>query len=466
LEGKLPAEAIRQQKNIMNGNLIIELYAPCRVNEGILKFSDDEIDTQLRIGKKSDHTISFFIPASGSGSRMFQFLYNYLESPDEQNTAMVERFLNSMEDFAFYNFLPFDLKQKIEKGSFDTREVVMYILNGSGLQLGQKPKGLIPFHSMGHFAINPIQEQILQGEDVDFNVEQMHFTIQQEFENEIKQSISNLRKFSGPGRSIGFSYQESSTDAYAFNPDGSPALGENGELIKRPAGHGALLDNLDLIQEDIILIKNIDNIQHWDHHSVSQRYWKLILSVLDNVQSEIHALLDDFDLQRFEQINSKYQLIHTSDIQNWTNDEIVHSLKAPIRVCGMVRNVGQPGGGPYWVKEKTKLTKQIVEKTQISSEQQSLMVKSTHFNPVMIALSSVDANGRKYDLKEFMDESKYFVVDKEYLGKKIRYCELPGLWNGSMSNWNTVFVEIPNEIFSPVKTVLDLLQTVHQPIKK
>jgi len=174
----------------MNGNLIIELYAPCRVNEGILKFSDDEIDTQLRIGKKSDHTISFFIPASGSGSRMFQFLYNYLESPDEQNTAMVERFLNSMEDFAFYNFLPFDLKQKIEKGSFDTREVVMYILNGSGLQLGQKPKGLIPFHSMGHFAINPIQEQILQGEDVDFNVEQMHFTIQQEFENEIKQMIS------------------------------------------------------------------------------------------------------------------------------------------------------------------------------------------------------------------------------------------------------------------------------------
>ncbi len=466
MEGKLPAEAIRQQKNTMNGNPKIELFAPCRVNEGILKFSNDEIDAQIRVGKKSDQTKSFFIPASGSGSRMFQFLYNYLESPDEHNTAMVERFLNSMEDFAFYNFLPFDLKQKIEKGSFDTREVVMYILNGSGLQLGQKPKGLIPFHSMGHFAINPIQEQILQGEDVHFTVEQMHFTIQKEFENEIKKSISNLRKFSGPGRSIGFSYQESSTDAYGFNPDGSPALDENGELIKRPAGHGALLANLDLIQEDIILIKNIDNIQHWDHHSVSQRHWKLILSVLDNVQSEIYALIDDFDLHRFEQLNSKYQLIHTSDIQNWTNNEILHSLKAPIRVCGMVRNVGQPGGGPYWVKEKNKLTKQIVEKTQISSEQQSLIVKSTHFNPVMIALATADANGRKYDLNEFMDESKYLVVDKEYIGKKIRYCELPGLWNGSMSKWNTVFVEIPNEIFSPVKTVLDLLQPVHQPIKK
>ncbi len=463
MKGILPAEAIKQQENIKKGNPKIELYAPCRLNEGILKFSDDEINQLLLKGLESNHTISFFIPASGSGSRMFQFLYSFLENPNEENTAMVEQFFNSMDRFAFHALLPFELRRSLESGNYDTKEVVMYILNGKGLRLGQKPKGLVPFHRMGHFVLNPIQEQILQGENVHFTVEQMHFTIQQEFKNELNESINNLRKFSGPGRKIGFSYQENDTDAFAFHADGSPAIDENGQLLKRPAGHGALLSNLNNIEEEIILIKNIDNIQHWDHHKISQRYWQLLLGVLDQARLGIIDLLREFDRTAFISLNEKYQFIHPQDLENWTDQKILEQLHCPLRVCGMVRNVGQPGGGPYWVKEKNVLSKQIVEKAQISSEQQPMMVKSTHFNPVMIALNTIDAQGKKHDLTQFIDEEKYFVVDKEHQGKKISYCELPGLWNGSMAKWNSIFIEIPNEIFSPVKTVLDLLQPVHQP---
>lgn len=465
MEIKLPAEAQKQQSKTAKGNPNIDLFAPCRLNDGILKFSDAEINNLLN--RLSDHknTISFFIPASGSGSRMFQFLYAYLEHPNEENTAMVEHFFNSMDRFAFYQLLSFELRQSINSGNYDTNEVVQYILNGQGLRLGQKPKGLVPFHSMGHFVLNPIQDQILQGENISFSVEQMHFTIQKEFEHEIEENINNLRKFTGPGRNIGFSYQETETDAFAFNLDGTIASNEKGELIKRPAGHGALISNLNNIKEDIILIKNIDNIQHWDHHQLSQRYWQLLLAVLCDVQSEIFRLIAKFNRVEFETLNKQYHLVHSDDLVSWSDDEIIERLKLPIRVCGMVRNVGQPGGGPYWVKESGKLTKQIVEKAQISTSQQSLMIKSTHFNPVMIALSTIDNEGNKHNLMDFVDEEKYFVVQKEYLGKPIKFCELPGLWNGAMSKWNSIFVEVPNEIFSPVKTILDLLQPIHQPVK-
>lgn len=463
MEVNLPAEAQKQQQNIKNGNPTIDLFAPCRIGEGILKFSDTERLHYARMAMKNKQSISFFIPASGSGSRMFQFLYAFLENPNEENTAMVEYFFSSMEHFAFYTLLPLELRQQISSGNYDTKDVVLYILNGQGMQLASKPKGLVPFHSMGNFVVNPFQEQILQGEHIHFTMEQIHFTIQKEFETEIQESIDNLRKFTGPGSNIGFSYQESNTDAYAFNSDGTPTLNEYLELVRRPAGHGALLTNLNKIKEDIILIKNIDNIQHWDHHHLSEQYWQLLLGLLQEAQLAIRSFQSSFDRAQFDLFNQTYQLFHSSELANWSDAELMHQLNNPLRVCGMVRNVGQPGGGPYWVREGERLSKQIVEKAQISNMQQSLMIKSTHFNPVMMALCTVDAEGNKLDLNQFVDPEKYFVVEKEYKGTPIRFCELPGLWNGSMSRWNTLFVEVPNEIFSPVKTVLDLLQPIHQP---
>ncbi len=465
MKGILPVPAQKQQENILKGNPIIQLFAPCRVSDGIYSPTEVEMAEFQKKGRNSQKTISFFIPASGSGSRMFQFLFSYLDHPNEENTAMVEHFFNSMDKFAFYTFLPNEMQKQINAGDYDTKEIVMFLLNVSGLQLAEKPKGLVPFHRLGQFALNPIQEQILQGENILSTIEQIHFTIQQKHENEINENILNLRKFSGPGKKIGFSYQESNTDAFAFNSDGTIAMDQEDELIKRPAGHGALLLNLNRIQEDVILIKNIDNIQHWDHHEVSERYWQILLGVLDDVQATIQSLIIAFDLTKFEELNQKYQLIQENDLKNWSQLEIIEKLKTPIRVCGMVRNIGQPGGGPYWVKEGEKLSKQIVEKAQISLDQQSLMIKSTHFNPVMIALGTKDYQGNQFDLENFVDESKYFIVHKEHLGKKISYCELPGLWNGSMSKWNTIFVEVPSEIFSPVKTILDLLQPLHQPKK-
>ncbi len=187
------------------------------------------------------------------------------------------------------------------------------------------------------------------------------------------------------------------------------------------------------------------------------------MGLLDEVKIKIDRLIQDFSREDFLHLNTAYQLFNTDESQEWSDEMIINVLDRPLRVCGMVRNLGQAGGGPYWVNNNGSISKQIVEKAQISQteSQQSLMIKSTHFNPVMMALSTFDSKGNKFDLRNYVDEEKYFIVEKEHRGRKIKYCELPGLWNGSMSDWNTLFVEIPNQVFSPVKTVLDLLQPSH-----
>ncbi len=452
-----------QRQKIKNGNPPLELVGPCRIEEGILKFSPTEMNDLITKALNSRKSISFFIPASGSGSRMFQFLHNYLTNPTEENSAMVEQFFNSMDKLAFYTILPISMRKKLEKGDYDLKEISDFIIGENGLGLGILPKGLIPFHKMGQFALNPFQDQILQGENVHPEVKMFHFTIQKVFESKVKESIENLRKFTGPGKPIYFSEQNPDSDSLAFD-DKLNLVEVNGEILHRPSGHGALLENLNTIQEDIILIKNIDNLQHFDYSENASQNWQLIIGLLDEVKTKIDELLENFSKELFIELNDKYQLFNSNEAEKWSNEKIINYLNRPIRVCGMVRNMGQTGGGPYWVNGQGCTSKQIVEKSQIAStdSQQSLMIKSTHFNPVMMALSTRDKDGNKYDLKDFVDDEKYFIVEKDHKGKKIKYCELPGLWNGSMANWNTLFVEIPNKVFSPVKTMLDLLLPAHQ----
>jgi hypothetical protein len=187
--------------------------------------------------------------------------------------------------------------------------------------------------------------------------------------------------------------------------------------------------------------------------------------VLNEFRTESEDIFNNPSLAKLSEFNKKYQLIPESELFQYTSDEEIKIfIDRPVRVCGMVRNQGQPGGGPFWIKEKGRVSKQIVEKAQIAgtSDQLGLLVKSTHFNPVMIAACQYDFHGKKYDLNEFVDFSKYFKVSKTHAGQNIGYIELPGLWNGSMAYWNTVFVEIPTEVFSPVKTILDLLEDAHK----
>jgi hypothetical protein len=268
----------------------------------------------------------------------------------------------------------------------------------------------------------------------------------------------------GQNFDVSFSEQSKETDSYAFLEDQSILKDDKGNAVTRPAGHGALLANLNALSEELIFVKNIDNVQHFSKSEMSVEALQMLGGILFEFRKQAKKLYAEPDEARLKELNETYQVFSDTDLTDQlSSDEIRAILNRPLRVCGMVKNEGQPGGGPFWVKENGKISKQIVEKAQISTtgEQFRLMVQSTHFNPVIMAVCPLSMEGEKLDLNDFKDASKYFIVNKTQHGKKIKYMELPGLWNGSMANWNTIFVELPSSVFSPVKTVLDLLGDQH-----
>ena len=461
----LSEKKFEQQKEKVFGNHPeVLLVAPCKFGDGIL-----QIDKTSQLGYIHKFDITklsscFFVPASGSGSRMFQFLYDFLEQPSEDNRSNVERFLNNISDFAFFQQIPIEIRKKIEAFELDLDEVVSYLLKSHGMGYGELPKGLIPFHKLDPFILTPFQEQVLQGVRVKNENVSFHFTIQSVFEEIIKNGINQAQSLTGQNYDVSFSVQDKSTNAIAFNSEKDPFVKEDGKVLDRPAGHGALLENLNKIESDFIFIKNIDNIQPFNKSDKAIAIWKFLGGLLLSFKEDAKKVYDNPTIEAFKLLNDKYQIVASKEIENDFSTEKIRSiLNRPARVCGMVRNEGQPGGGPFWVKDENGISKQIVEKAQITmkGEQYRLMVQSTHFNPVMIVASTKDFDGNKFDLTEFRDDSKYFVVKKKYKGQDIQFMELPGLWNGSMANWNSLFVEVPSQTFTPVKTVLDLLDRSH-----
>lgn len=452
-----------QRRKVFNDQSKVVLFAPCRIGEGILKLSEDEWKNASVTFKNSNTSPTYFIPASGSGSRMFAFLFDFLNQPNASDVSAIERFMNHIQEFAFYQLLPNELKTKIKDNAVEAEEIASYLLSESGLNFGNLPKGLIPFHYNEPFVLNPFQEHVLQGTRLSNGRAKFHFTIQPEFEEKIKNSITNLEGLTGKKYNVTYSSQSKESDAYAYTNQGELAK-DDGEVIRRPAGHGALLENLNQVESDIIFIKNIDNVQHFNASADSMETWSVLGGTLQKFRAELIELAKNPSRERLMDINSKYQFLSPTELNTTqTEQDILKVISRPVRVCGMVRNEGQPGGGPFWIEDNGVITKQIVEKAQISlhGEQFRLMIKSTHFNPVMIALSPKDLQGNLIDLTKYRDDSKYFIVNKTQKGQEIKYMELPGLWNGSMANWNTLFVEISQETFSPVKTVLDLLEEGH-----
>jgi hypothetical protein len=453
-----------QREKVFGEQPELKLVSPCKLGDGIINSDEEQRELLINKFENTDLKTTFFIPASGSGSRMFQFLFDFLEDPTEENTSQVERFLNYIEDFAFFNKLPFDFRKKIKNNDINLDEFVRFLLTGNGMGYGDLPKGLIPFHKNGPFVLNPYQEQLLQGLQVKEENTSFHYTIKADFEDKIDKELLSLQGVIGQDVEVHFSYQDAATDAIAFDEEKNPLLLENGEILTRPSGHGALLDNLNSITSDLIFIKNIDNVQHFAKSKVSQETWKYLGGMAIWFQERINKLIKSPSMEELIKLNNHYQFIHQNLISELTVEDIPNLLNRPFRICGMVRNEGQAGGGPFWVEEHGKISKQIVEKSQINlkGKQYRLMVQSTHFNPVVIVAVNKDSNGKQFDLREYSDESKYFVVNKKFKGKNISFSELPGLWNGSMAYWNTIFVEIPTKSFSPVKTVLDLLGKAHR----
>lgn len=468
----MEAKIKNQLDKIKNGNPTLNLLKPCRINDGINTLNQSENDFYKAIFNK-EHTskkVVFFIPASGSGSRMFSFLFDFIEKNDTAPHAtieFIEQFLNNIENFSFYNKLPETYKDDIRAGNIDIPSLIRFILFEEGLNFGQLPKGLVPFHLYGKFIINPFQEHILQGTKIAGEKAGFHFTINPDFENLISQSIKILHEITGIDFSYSFSNQDKSSHSIAFTPDNEPALNDLKEIILRPSGHGALLENLNQIDADIIFIKNIDNVQHFDKAETALDTKKALAGVLLKFQDDVFKLLRAIDGQNENwktllfAIQSNYKLNlpseKTEDIA-WVKS----FFDKPIRICGMVKNEGQAGGGPFWVKnENGEVTTQIIEKSQIAPNQLSIMLHATHFNPVDIVCGTKNYKNIQFDLTQFVNNDLYFIVHKSQKGQRIKYIEKPGLWNGAMYNWLTLFYEIDSKCFSPVKTVLDLLKPLH-----
>lgn len=470
----LNSELDQQKANLIAGNPTISLIKPCRIDDGILKIqaSTEETLADDFEKQKEQLNITFFVPASGSGSRMFNSLYDFLESDGDlkQTTyESIEKLLNRFKDFAIYNLLPRQFKLRIKNGTVDVKELVTFLLSGEGLDLGRLPKGLIPFHTYAKFMVTPFQEHIIQGAKIGGDNSNFHFTINRYFETKIERNLNILKEITGIDFNYTFSEQNKDTDAFTFDLNNTVITNKNGDFLKRPAGHGALIENLDMIDADLIFIKNIDNIQHYTKAQQSIKTKKVLGGQLIRFQKSSHELLNAIhqkssQIERLaSDINQGYQL-QLTNAQISNIDFLFDYFNRPIRICGMVPNEGQIGGGPFWIEGDNGIkSKQIIEKSQISGKGtiDSAYLKATHFNPVEIICAVKDYKNVKFNLRNYTNQEQFFLVSKTHEGKTIKYIEKPGLWNGGMYNWLTLFYEIDSNCFSPVKKLTDLLNPLH-----
>ena len=444
--------------------------------------------------KKDKLDIVKFVPASGAATRMFKFLHQFLDDYDpnaeslrvylkEGNHKELDAFLKSLKEFAFVSAVRKQIRKNFptyKHGKMGLRAHIFVnsMLSEKGLNFGNFPKGLIPFHKYSKYATTAFEEQLYEAAFYASSEDEayLHFTFSEQhlqyFKAEFEGVKRRVNKKTKTNFNISYSFQKKETDTIAVTNNNKPFRNKKGELIFRPSGHGALLENLNEVDADIIFIKNIDNVVTEKYVEEISLYKKLLAGKLLHLQNKIFkylelSLKDDLDNDVLKEV--KTFLWNELNIKNIPEDfdDIVEILNRPIRVCGVVKNTGDPGGGPFWVKDESgESTLQIVEMTQVNMQnprQQSIVNEATHFNPVDIVCGVRDFKGKKFDLKHFSDPKSGFISSKSVDGEPIKALELPGLWNGAMANWNTAFVEVPLTTFNPVKTVNDLLNIEHRP---
>ena len=488
----------RQLKQHKTGFPFADIQRTATPGDGIIVIDDDEKGKYLNIFNDALNEgldICKFVPASGAATRMFKDLYAFLETPVDDIPALAAKepytsFFKRIKDFAFYNdlkkYLPNDLDLSSASGM---KMIVEKTLTESGLNYGKKPKGVLKFHRYNGFERTPVEEHLLEAALYGRNNENksyIHFTVSKEheglFNDVLKNSKEKMEQQYGTTYEVSFSNQKPSTDTIAATPGNEPFRLGNGELLFRPGGHGALIQNLNDLDHDVIFIKNIDNVvpEHLSDDTVL--YKKLIAGILLDYRNRVFKILNKLDdLSTLESgINDGLEFIKDvlkRDVvyQNIKKDinrqervnRIREILNRPIRVAGMVKNEGEPGGGPFWVKSQTgTISLQVVESSQIdlnNDEKKALVAQSTHFNPVDLVCLTKDYKGNKFNLLDFVDPVTGFISEKSMNGKSLKALELPGLWNGAMAHWLTFFVEVPVSTFNPVKTVFDLLRPQHQP---
>jgi len=450
---------IHVTEKFKKGNQYVSIVAAVSKNE-LTELNDIEIDLNA-------YTMAKFIPASGAATRMFKHLYAYLDN--QTNTDFVDQFFDHLEEFAFYDELRthIDLEQ-MDLSDTENRVKVIETLLNHKMNYGALPKALIDFHKYEDRVTTPIDEHIYEGElylrAEDVN---LHFTISEEHE-ELFNAYVQEATADKPHVHVTYSFQKKRTDTLAVDLNNEAFRVKNGEILYRPGGHGALLDNLNNLEEDIIFIKNIDNICHQSQiEDTIQSKKKLAvigIQVKEQIDSYMKDLLaDDYDLAEIaEFIQETLNIMLKTKL---TKEKALAFLNRPLRVCGVVKNEGEPGGGPYVVDNGNYLDLQICEKAEINlkdAEQAEILNMAEFFNPVDLVCFTKDYKGEKFDLLNFANEERYFISEKTYKGQPLKSIEHPGLWNGAMHLWSTIFVEVPLSTFNPVKTVNDLLEIGHQ----
>jgi len=412
-----------------------------------------------------------FIPASGAATRMFKNLYTYLD--DQKNTDYVDYFFDHLEEFAFYEKLKthIDIEQ-LDKNKDEDRITIIKNLLNNGMQYGSFPKALIKFHRYENSITTPIDEHIYEGKKyLNSNQSNLHFTIAKEDEAFFNEYVNKALE-GEDGINITYSFQKERTDTMAVTMDNEPFRLENGETLYRPGGHGALLDNLNDLEEDMIFIKNVDNVSHQSRSEETIESKKMLASVGMKVKQQIDRFIsdllnDEYDLAKIDKFIR--ETLNITPKNGLTKDQAFEFLNRPLRVAGVVKNEGEPGGGPYVVDNGDYYDLQICEKSEIDMEdegQVEILNSSEYFNPVDIVCFVKDHKNEKFDLLNYANKERYFISEKTHEGDKLKALEHPGLWNGGMHYWNTLFVEVPLSTFNPVKTVNDLLKEGHRPKDK
>ncbi len=481
----------------------VNLHSAATGGNGICKLTDAEKAQYAEYfdAKRDSICILKFIPASGAATRMFKTLFNFLESYDpkkESLNSFINRhkdtdlsvFLVGIEKLPFYDLVLMELKKydsNFETYSNDKQKYlfVKSMLDENRLNYGFFPKGLLPFHKYKGHISTAFEEHLFESALYCSSKREahLHFTISEKhnhiFDDEFKRIQSIVEKKTDTTFNISFSYQKDATDTISVTLQDEPFREDDGQLLFRPSGHGALLENLNELDADLIFIKNIDNVVVFKYEEEVAIYKKMLAGMLLEIQTEAFRHLktlqsetvnsDDIDTiaeflknrlqvkinKEFDKFSSKYQI-----------EYLIEKLDRPIRVCGMVKNEGEPGGGPFWVKDDTgTISLQIVESAQVDKKnkgQKEILKNATHFNPVDIVCGIKNYQGDKFDLKKFVDPKTSFITIKTKNGQELKALESPGLWNGSMAYWNSIFVEVPLITFNPVKTVTDLLKPTHQ----
>lgn len=463
----LTVEAVeRQIENFRRGFPSLQVVSAASPADGIVILTAEQAAEYAAKyeGRDASVTVAKFVPASGAATRMFKELFEFVN--EDKRGKGIDTLLQNIEKFAFYP----ELKQVV--ADFTDEKAVVSAIIKQGLGYGSLPKGLVTFHAYENGARKAVEEHLVEGAlyGAADGVVRLHFTVSPEHEGAFRallaERTAKYEALFGVKYDISFSQQKSSTDTIAVNPDNTPFRTDSGELLFRPAGHGALLENLNDIDASIIFVKNIDNVTTDALRADTVLYKKALAGLLLELQAQTFAQLaalksGDADLAAVADFIQSKLCVKLPE--NYDAALLEKLLSRPIRVCGMVRNEGEPGGGPFWVANGDGTqTLQIAESSQIAAEDMHLMKDATHFNPVDLVCGVYAADGTKYNLLDYTDPATGFISSKSSGGRDLRAQELPGLWNGAMADWNTIFVDVPISTFSPVKVVQDLLRPQHQ----